>query len=150
VLVESGGTLNATASGFFGNGTGVQVNSGGSATVTGSAFETNTTAARHIGTNAANANFAGNWWATQRAARPSVADGVINSNPAGQPVSDNLSYGGFLASRPVFLSAHGNQHHSRPRKLACAVGGCHLFAAINLATLTAGDVRISGPAAAAV
>ena len=105
IFVQSG-ALTASdldISGNVGGGdTGIYLAAGQTATVSNSTFAGNTTAVFHAGSDAANANFQHNWWGDAGGPDdPSIADGTVNVNPSGQPVTDYVDYGNFLTSPPA-------------------------------------------------
>ncbi|MDV6034600.1 MAG: hypothetical protein F9B45_31815, partial [Phycisphaera sp. RhM] len=78
---------------------GIYVVNGQSANVSSTNFIGNTIAVRHDGTDPGRAFFQSNWWASSGGPHdPSALDGIVNDNPAGQPVTDYVDYRNFLTS----------------------------------------------------
>ncbi|WP_372899607.1 hypothetical protein, partial [Stieleria sp.] len=102
-IVVVDGTLTATDLDLIANDgpgdLGVYVLNGQSASVSNSNFIGNTIAVRHDGTDPGKAFFQNNWWASSGGPHdPSALDGIVNDNPAGQPVTDYVDYSNFLTS----------------------------------------------------
>jgi len=149
----AGGSFSGSALGFFGSATGVHVHNGSTAAVTGSAFEGNTTAVVHQGSNAANADFRGNWWGDAGGPNDtSAADGIVNANAAGQPVGDFVQYSPFLSVRPALPIGPAVLSVSPTTVGAGGVGEIVIVFSepVDPSTFTAADIAISGPQGAAV
>jgi len=87
--------------GFFSAAQGVWVDNGHSATITGSAFEDLTSGVHYTGSAFGNVDARGNWWDDDGGPLDaSAADGQMNVNEDGQPISDWIDYADWLAARP--------------------------------------------------
>ncbi len=102
INVDSG-TVALNNSIFEGGNIGVRVTSNGIASGSGNAFlGFSTFAVQNTTTDFAKANFEGNWWGHALGPNDSsAADGNVNSNPSGQPVSDYVRYANWLATPPI-------------------------------------------------
>ena len=100
--VAAGAGVTVTDSDFFGGTHGVYLRNNATANVTGSSFIGQTEfAAFHAGTERSNAVFTGNYWGHPGGPHdPSSADGFLNDNPGGTPVTDFVDYGAFLSIPP--------------------------------------------------
>ena len=102
INVSSGAGITATDSDFLGGSRGVQLANNASATVSGSMFVGQSEfGVFNAGNDPVAAVFTGNYWAHPGGPHdPSGADGFVNDNPSGTPVTDFVDYGAFLTVPP--------------------------------------------------
>ena len=149
-IAVSSGSLTVTNSIFQGNANGVVISPQGTASGSGNAFLANRIrAVQNNSNNRDKANFEGNWWASSFGPHdPSVADGFVNDNPSGQPVSDYVNYGSWLTSPPPGLNLGPTIRSAKLNATGTAIDVV-FFDPIDSATFSTEDVTISAPAGGA-
>ncbi|MDA8746488.1 hypothetical protein N9N28_17835, partial [Rubripirellula amarantea] len=152
--LSNSSSVTVTDSDFLGGQIGVRVDATSVATVSGSSFVGQSSlGVENLRTVASTANFTGNYWGDVNGPYdPSNADGVVNNNPTGTPVSDYVQYGSFLGTAPRSIEhqvvsvtqVKPNFNQSNTTFLVT------FDSPIDGSTFTADDLSVSGPDAVSI